>query len=862
MPDRPLLILPSPSEPERRNSKGGGGGKIHLPTRQRQTERLAPRFEALARAFDARRARLQVEPGGITPEDVVVLETAGPVANFIVAVRNIAGLEWLGEIEEEDVPADDDFFVADRSGGPRADKALRGRVFLIFSNQQALRQMFSLWEAWRAGRALPYGLGRWAEVFSQLRDVRPWGVQDRLLETGVLEDWRERVAHNAELIPCQIELWFRSDPRRRQIAGNRVRALVEGLRGQVVQEATIEEIAYHAMSARLPVAAVQQFVTEEGRDVALVQCEQIQFFRASGQMAGIIVGDERVEEAGVAEVPGDLKDAVVALLDGLPLQNHRRLENRLRVDDPDVYEADYPARERLHGTAMASLIVHGDLNDGGAPLGRRLYVRPILRPDSRDWRTVRGECIAEEVLEVDLLHRAIRHMFEQEGAEAPAAPQVAIVNLSVGILDRPFEGAISPLARLLDWLAWKYRLLFVVSAGNRQQDIELQVPRASLAGLTAEELQEVIVRAVAKDARNRRLLSPSESVNVLTMGAVHADASDGLLPPNAIGPFVGQILPSPINAQGMGYRRAVKPEALALGGRVVLRQSLAATANASLELVGLTRSPGQRVACPGGAGEVAASWFTRGTSNAAALTSRLGCELYDVLEELAGGEGGEVIDGVPRSVWLKALLVHSASWGVAGNTLEQILRTPQNKRQFKEYVTRLLGYGAIDGARVRECTQFRATALGGGALQADQAHIHQYPLPPALSGKRLWRRLTITLAWLTPIHATNQAWRRAALWFTPAMESLRVQRREADWQAVQRGTLQHEVLEGERASAFVDGDAIEIIVNCRADAGAVEEPVPYALAVTLEVEEGVGVEIYDEIRTRVQAARVRIAPNA
>ena len=32
---------------------------------------------------------------------------------------------------------------------------------------------------------------------------------------------------------------------------------------------------------------------------------------------------------------------VVALLDGLPLQAHRRLQGRLIVDDPDGFELDY-----------------------------------------------------------------------------------------------------------------------------------------------------------------------------------------------------------------------------------------------------------------------------------------------------------------------------------------------------------------------------------------------------------------------------------------------------------------------------------------------------------------------------------------
>jgi hypothetical protein len=89
------------------------------------------------------------------PEEVVVLETAGTVENFIVAVRNTPGMEWLGEVDEEDPPADEDFFIVDKKGERRADKKMRGQLFLIFSNQQALQEMLSLWDRWQKEQQLP-----------------------------------------------------------------------------------------------------------------------------------------------------------------------------------------------------------------------------------------------------------------------------------------------------------------------------------------------------------------------------------------------------------------------------------------------------------------------------------------------------------------------------------------------------------------------------------------------------------------------------------------------------------------------------------------------------------------------------------
>jgi hypothetical protein len=150
------------------------------------------------------------------------------------------------------------------------------------------------------------------------------------------------------------------------------------------------------------------------------------------------------------------------------------------------------------------------------------------------------------------------------------------------------------------------------------------------------------------------------------------------------------------------------------------------------------------------------------------------------------------------------------------------------------------------------------TALSGGSLAVDAGAQHRFPLPPSLSGKRGWRRLVITLAWFSPIHPLSHRWRRAHLWFaSPSSKLVKIdrtkllERRDADWQAVQRGTLQHEVFEGEKAAAFVDGDDVLIHVSCRADAKELTDRVPYTLAVTMEVDPAIGIDIYTEVRDRV-----------
>lgn len=268
------------------------------------------------------------------------------------------------------------------------------------------------------------------------------------------------------------------------------------------------------------------------------------------------------------------------------------------------------------------------------------------------------------------------------------------------------------------------------------------------------------------------------------------------------------------------------------------------------------RPPGQRVASPGiTSGEVSATRYFRGTSNAAALATRTAAQLYEVLLNLRQELGGEMLRDEFFPVLLKALIVHGASWGSSNLRFEQVLKTSSNSRKFSEHVARFLGYGKVEPQRVFPCTEQRATLLGCGTLTDGSAEVYSIPLPPSLSAQKLWRRLTLTLAWLTPINPVHRAHRRAALWFEPPKHTLlSSKRQQADWHAVRRGTVQHEILTEEKAVAFLDGDVLKVQVNCHEDAGKLDQEIPYALVATLEVAEKINLPIYEEIRQRIRQA--------
>jgi hypothetical protein len=697
------------------------------------------------------------------------------------------------------------------------------------------------------------GLTKFRDVFLHMKSIRRWDVQDRLLETGVIDIWHKDLECDGDrVIPFEAELWFRGSDELRAVSANQVTNLVQQAGGRILNQLVIEDIAYHGLLAELPANAIRAIVDNPATE--LVKCENVMFFRSVGQM---VVGDKfsegDVEIAEIEETPMPTGNPVVALFDGLPLTNHRLLAGRLYVDDPDNWETDYTASDRIHGTAMASLIIHGDLNQPQPPLSRPVYVRPIMKP--LNWiASPRPEGIPENCLVVDLIHRAVRRLFEGDNNEVPVAPNIKIINLSIGDRARQFTQSMSPIARLLDWLSVKYGVLFVVSAGNHPTTISLGVSQEEFDAFQADEFEAATIKALYRDARHRKLLSPAETINGISVGAVHLDEAQVSYQGNRIDPF-GRPLPSPVSAFGSGYRRAIKPDVIFYGGRQWYRLPLQPTNPVTIEPAIFRTPPGNKVASPGSlAGELNATSYSCGTSNATALISRAAGICYDSLQQIFNEQAAEVDPSNYEVPLLKAMLVHGCSWGDVGSRISEVLRTPENGRQLSGLISRWIGYGIPVVDRVLDCTEQRATVLGFGQLSDGEAHVFSLPLPPSLGSRPEWRRLTVTLAWLSPISASTQKYRTASLWFEMSNNGLVQTRSDADWRAVRRGTVQHEVFEGQRAEPFIDGEVIEIKVNCREDAGKIQNPVAYGLAVSLEVADGVDIAVYNEIRTRITPA--------
>jgi len=864
---RPLLALGAPKVGQRSRQPRRALPKLSTPSAARQGEKLSSQFRALVEAFENERARLSAgQVNEVDPELVLVFDLAGTIKDFSNAINKMDGLEFLFEFLDEESEPDDDFHMSSREDGRTSD-TVQHSLYLVMSNAEAASQLVRLFEQWQADQSMVFqrGLAKFRSAFEQLRAIRRWSAADRIRDTGLIEIWHERLATAGQSISSvlvEIELWYRREAVARAAAETHLETTVRAAGGEIKGRAQIGEIAYQALLVDLPIQQVQTVLRDGAKAIQLLNTDEIMFVSPYTPMsveAPMLDPTAAVRMPVTSRVGGQPR---VALLDGLPFVNHDLLAGRLTVDDPDGLGTDYPVASRHHGTSMASLIIHGDLSAPGEPLDRPLYVRPIMRPHVF---LTGHEQVVDDKLLTDLLHRAIRRMIEGEG-RGPAAPSVRIVNLSIGAESRALVRRMSPLGRLLDWLAIKYNLLFIVSAGNHRRTIVIPAVAAADVGRAGKEA----LRAAHSTSRLRGILPPGDALNALTVGATHADAASDVEMPDTVWDIVKPGLPALYGAVGPGVGRSIKPDLHHTGGRALYNRPVVMLGADAVELQ-LARTaatgPGTQVAAPGRDGVTNMTAFTHGSSNATALVTREASRIFDLLE--AGADDRADIpfpDALFHPVLAKALLVHASSWGETANDLRQVLNLdPQRARR---ELTALLGYGKLDIDRLGTAATNRATLIAGDLIGREQRHTYTVPLPISLRSKAEWHRFTVTLAYMAPTVGRLTRYRGARVFFEKLDDGATGGSRiEVDHNAVRRGSVQHEIIDGTRAMVFADDGSLSIHVECMDDAQRLKAGVTirYGLVVSVEASVVTSTTIHDEIRLRLRAqaraqARPRLQP--
>lgn len=842
----PLLMLSEPSE-QAKGERRGFKSKVHRPPLEVQGKRLAPKLSRLADAFEKKRIRVQANPDGVEPELALVFEVAGSLGSFYGAVRSIEGLDWLFDIEDDEM-LPDDFFYSEND----VDASLSGRVYCVMSDKKAFNQLVSIWTSYQKddNYTFPRGLTSLRDLFCLLRDVHTWGPEDRFTDTGILDYWRETIeVKGLSPSPFETELFFRKDANKRKLASRSVRNTVEALGGSVLSECVIEEIQYHGMMIDLPTKRIEELLGAERNKMLLARCDEVMYYRPSGQLAVEPIG-ELLEEEDISNKIGaepSSRMPILGILDGLPLENHEVLRNRVIIDDPDGYGENYSANLRIHGTAMASIVVHGNLGVSiPTTTSRSVYARPIMRPDKAFGKK---ETFPEDTLIVDLVHRAVKRIFEGENGEAPVAPSICVINMSIGDEARQFFGCPSPLAKLLDWLSYKYRVLFIISAGNQRIDLlPIEGGFDKLKEMDIEERGKYISDLLVKEKRNLRLLSPAESINSVTVGSVYDDLSH--IAENSLAiQAVEEGCVSPITSFGSGITRSIKPEILYPGGKFLIS---AKDQHSVRHVPSRLHGPGIISAAPS-SGVIAKGYTAEaGTSCSAASISHECSANYDALEEVFVNAGYSGVPADYAALLLKAMTAH----GCVYENIEEVA-LKQFAAKHKE-CTQWVGFGYPNFQRVRECALNRVTTIGYGDIGKDEGQKFHIPLPLDFSSRVVDRRLVVTLAYFTPVAFNRQEYRHAQLWFERlgiTEERLVPKREYTDWQAIRRGTLQHQSFVGSGGLSWdEESDGVDILVSCAGTNGLQslgKQRIPYAILVTFETKQPINVyqPIANKLRT-------------
>ncbi|MGL5825070.1 MAG: S8 family peptidase [Nocardioides sp.] len=812
---------------------GGGRGRVHFGNQAARVQRLDDQFHAVQAALGTQ-IQLAESIQAADPQLVLVMEAREENIDLSGVAAGL-GIEIISAAETR-VDPDDEFLLA--SEKPRIP-LVSSCLHAVCINQSSLDELLGLWRAWKSGEVLPWGRTPLRDFFAHLKDVRAWGPQDRLK----LVDWADhfRGREPDALVSIDIELWFRLSSDLRMRAQSEVAALLQRDGGTVASSAVIEDIGYHGLKATVPNRIVEQLAYGHFDAVQTVQSASVMYLRATGQVA-LPMSDETELDATTDEaVP--TRAPVLCLLDGAPAANHPLLTGRVLVLDPDDMESDYTVDERRHGTAMASAAIWGDRGNEERAAARPVLVRPILRPC--DETMDRAEELPVEALAPDLMRRAFRDLFEEGSDGTPAsAPEVAIVNLSVGDPAAPFDTVLSSWARMIDWLSYHYGVLAIVSAGNYTSLDLTPSNSAELAALTGDDRRQATLMGLERQQNQRRLIAPAESINALTVGATHDDAAESPSLGYRVDPNDGLTSVSPVSATGSGYRRSLKPDLAAPGGRAYFASG-GSVSNVINFRPASAAGPGIKVAAANAGRET----YTIGTSVSAALVSRCAARLHDIVDAVTEGTP---ITRRQRASAIKALLLH----GVAG--FDDLPATPLP-------IERAIGYGVLRRDFSAGCATNEAVLLFVGQIGAAQEQELRIPLPDGLSVREA-KRIDATLAWLSPVNWRHRQYRRAALSFVtpegPIPKLGSATGISADGSKAGAATVQHLTWGMETAWASGQGSAITIRVKCFEQAGGLNgELVDYAAVASIWVAPTVGVDVYSQVRDQVRTP-VTIQPTS
>jgi hypothetical protein len=531
----------------------------------------------------------------------------------------------------------------------------------------------------------------------------------------------------------------------------------------------------------------------------------------------------------IADVPvPDSTAPALCVVDSGILEGHPLLEAAILSDLSRSFPSDLgppvpapPVQGAGHGTQVAGIALYYDV---GAAAHNRTFDPKLWLINARfldDGANLHPD-------RMPFLREVVNHVRRR----------CRVFNLSFGL--EPCEGVLSVHAAELDALTREFDTLFVVSAGN--------VDAASyFSGKPPKDYPDFL------NDSGWTVLSPSEGLNVLTVGGITPDRDPY---PNdkyhrAIAP---KRAPAPFSRSG-GIKNVVKPELVEVAGNLAYDDSIKHW---------IENDPGLRVPTTNHRfAEGPLLGMVHGTSFAAPKVTHLATKILERYPEASVN-------------LLRALLVQSARFpdGVSEWAPKEILR--------------LCGFGVPDLDRAIYCSPQRATLYYEGEIAMDEVKLFEIPVPEEFSRAKGRKSLYVTMAYDPPVSVVHRD-RPAGVNITWGLARGDVSERdvqaaiaaeaEAEIETVEsetkeekvakrifmqgklpkrqqlRGTIQKNEFTWSRGAY---GDIYRLAVTAKAVRPAhIRVRQRFAIAVTLECADNL-VNVYNAVRTRLAAGRVRV----
>ena len=418
----------------------------------------------------------------------------------------------------------------------------------------------------------------------------------------------------------------------------------------------------------------------------------------------------------------DESDPLARVLDSGVVAGHPLLVNWI------VEERDFDSGENSevdlhgHGTAVAGLIVYGDiakcLERNNWQPRVRICSAKVLRSDPNPSDPNQPDAVFPDENRVEqTVEASIRHFAETRGCR--------VFNLSVGNRLDVYGGERQfSWAEKLDELARELDIVVVVAAGNRYPDV-LQGPR------TRREFQEAVRNHVLSP--DHRVCNPATAALALTVGAIAR--TEGLPPEVDAVAGSPERCPSPFTRTGPGYGHkltaaAVKPDLVAFGGNKALQ-----TLGQGIERWIDHPSIAEPTICREIDGRFVDTEV--GTSFACPQITHMAAVAERTLQTALGAP--------PSANLIRALVASTAlppcdeSWlGEENNTL------------------RLIGYGLASVNETSWSRQNNVRLVAMDELEEDRFHIYRLALPQEFFHVRGRKGITVALAYDPPIRASRK----------------------------------------------------------------------------------------------------------